>query len=103
VGFGQSITEIQQSVGDYFAPAQGGRFMSRVVEDAITWLGAHGAVAMGQSSWGPTGFGLVESEAKAAALLQEMQQKWPSGAGLKFVIARGRNRGGDIEVIHNAA
>jgi hypothetical protein len=32
-----------------------------------------------------------------------MQQKWPSETGLSFVIARGRNRGGDIDVIHSAA
>jgi hypothetical protein len=32
-----------------------------------------------------------------------MRQKLPSGTGLNFVIARGRNRGGDIEVIHSAA
>ncbi|MGH8477888.1 MAG: beta-ribofuranosylaminobenzene 5'-phosphate synthase family protein, partial [Methylococcales bacterium] len=73
-GFGQVVTEIQQSVGDYFAPAQGGRFMSPDVENAITWLGARGAVALGQSSWGPTGFCAVENETRARDLVDQIRR-----------------------------
>ncbi len=55
--FGEGVASVQEIVGDYFAPAQGGgRFMSagvgRVAE-RLKGLGAHG---IGQSSWGPTGF-----------------------------------------------
>jgi beta-RFAP synthase len=101
--FGGAIAELQAAIGDHFAPVQGARFLSGAVAQTLDWLRAQGIQGVGQSSWGPTGFAIVESEAKAAALLQEMQQKWPSGAGLSFTIARGRNRGGDIDVIHNAA
>jgi beta-ribofuranosylaminobenzene 5'-phosphate synthase len=94
VGFGQSVTEIQQSVGDYFAPAQGGRFMSRTVEDAITWLGAHGAVAMGQSSWGPTGFCLVENESRARELVDNISRQSRDKPELSFRIVSAQNEGG---------
>ena len=63
--FGQVITELQESVGNYFAPAQGGHFISPQVDEAIRWLGQNGAVALGQSSWGPTGFCLLALSASA--------------------------------------
>ena len=64
---------------------------------ALARLEAEGVTCIGQSSWGPTGFGVVESEtvaAKAVALLE----KQFAGKGLTFVVARGRNRGGEIKI-----
>ncbi|MGH8549622.1 MAG: beta-ribofuranosylaminobenzene 5'-phosphate synthase family protein [Methylococcales bacterium] len=94
LGFGQVITEIQQSVGDYFAPAQGGRFMSRDVEAAIAWFGAHGAVAMGQSSWGPTGFCVVENESRARELVENISRLSRNKPDLSFRIVSAQNEGG---------
>ncbi|MCI0653121.1 MAG: GHMP kinase [Methylococcaceae bacterium] len=99
-GFGQVITEIQQSVGDYFAPAQGGRFMSREVEAAITWLGARGAVAMGQSSWGPTGFCAVEYETHARDLVDKITRLSRNTPELSFHIVSPRNEGGDTRFVN---
>ena len=93
VGFGAVITELQNSVGDYFAPAQGGRFTSPEVGEALAWLGARGAVGLGQSSWGPTGFCLVESAARASRLIDSVCGRY---AGLSFISASARNRGADI-------
>ena len=101
--FGGAIAELQAAIGDHFAPVQGARFLSAAVTETLEWLRAQGVQGVGQSSWGPTGFGVVESEAKANMLLREMQKKWPSGTGLSVMIARGRNRGGEIDVIHSAA
>lgn len=94
VGFGQAITEIQQSVGDYFAPVQGGRFMSPKVASAIAWLGARGAVAMGQSSWGPTGFCAVENEAHACDLVDKISHLSRDIPELSFRIVSAQNEGG---------
>ncbi|MCI0734272.1 MAG: GHMP kinase [Methylococcaceae bacterium] len=94
IGFGQAITEIQQSVGDYFAPAQGGRFMSRDVEAAIAWFGEHGAVAMGQSSWGPTGFCAVQNEARARELVDSIGRLSRDRPNLSFRIVSAQNEGG---------
>jgi beta-ribofuranosylaminobenzene 5'-phosphate synthase len=93
--FGRAVSELQRIVGDHFAPAQGGRFSSPVVSAALSRLEAEGITCVGQSSWGPTGFAVVESEAiawNAVALLK----KQFAGGGLDFVVCRGRNRGGDI-------
>ena len=96
--FGSAIAELQRAIGDYFAPVQGARFLSRAVADVLAWLEAEGIAGVGQSSWGPTGFGLVGGEAAVAALLTAARRRWPAESGLAFAVSRGRNRGADIEV-----
>lgn len=93
--FGRAVSELQRIVGDYFAPAQGGRFASTLVAAALARLEAEGVTCVGQSSWGPTGFAVVESAAVAAKAVDSLEQQF-AGTGLSFEIARGRNRGGEI-------
>ncbi|MDD5033533.1 MAG: GHMP kinase [Methylococcaceae bacterium] len=92
-GFGSVITELQNSVGDHFAPVQGGRFTSPEVGEALAWLALQGAVGIGQSSWGPTGFCLVESPQRADDLVSQAGRLW---SGLDFLAASARNRGAEI-------
>jgi beta-RFAP synthase len=94
-GFGRAVQELQRVIGDYFAPAQGGRFASAQVAAALARLEAEGVTCVGQSSWGPTGFAVVESEAVAAQAVGALQKEF-AGTGLEFEITRGRNRGGEI-------
>lgn len=98
-GFGAAVTEIQRSVGDYFAPAQGGRFASPAVSEVLAWLEQEGVRGFGQSSWGPTGFALFPSEARAERFLDAARAAWPAGSGLRFEIRRGRNTGATAAVI----
>lgn len=97
--FGKAIGELQRSVGDHFKPVQGGRFMSSMVADVLAWLEAEGIAGVGQSSWGPTGFGIIGGEAEAIRLLGAARRRWPAESGLSFAVTRGRNRGADIEVV----
>lgn len=94
--FGRAIGELQRVVGDYFSPAQGGRFSSWRVAEALAWMESQGIAGVGQSSWGPTGFAIVGDEARAAALVRAAQSRW--GGSLQFRICSGRNRGGDVEL-----
>ena len=67
--FGSALTDIQKVVGGHFAAAQGGSaWSSPAVGRVIERLGGAGAVGIGQSSWGPTGFAFVENHAAAARL-----------------------------------
>lgn len=91
--FGAAITELQQRVGDHFAPAQGGRFTSPSVSEALQWLGANGAAGLGQSSWGPTGFCFVDDEVQAEALACEARVRFANRPELQFRIAKARNHG----------
>jgi beta-RFAP synthase len=93
---GESIGEIQDRVGDHFAPAQGGRYSSSRVAAVLHWLRGAGFEGVGQSSWGPTGFVLVASEEQARALADEMTKRFGGDGELSFRICSGRNRGAEI-------
>ena len=66
--FGAALTQIQNLVGDYFASTQGGRFSSSPSSECIKFMLDHGALGAGQSSWGPTVYGLVEGKRQAEKL-----------------------------------
>jgi beta-ribofuranosylaminobenzene 5'-phosphate synthase len=91
----RALGEIQARLGDYFSPAQNGRFSSPVVADAVTWLGAQGITGTGQSSWGPTGFALFESAAEATRMAERLRDGLGSHA-LELQVVAGRNAGAEI-------
>lgn len=93
MAFGSVVSELQSAVGDHFAKAQGGRFTSPAVATAIEWLANAGAVGVGQSSWGPTGFCLVNGEQRARHLLDEIKKNHIVDSNLEFIIASPRNHG----------
>jgi beta-ribofuranosylaminobenzene 5'-phosphate synthase len=96
--FGSAITEIQSCVGGYFAPAQGGSaFTSPDVEAVLTALGGEGAVGIGQSSWGPTGFAFAASEDDARRLAHGARVH-PRGQGLDIRVCAGFNQPAEITV-----
>jgi beta-ribofuranosylaminobenzene 5'-phosphate synthase len=92
--FGAAVTTIQTLIGTHFAPAQGGVFTSRRVEALARRLVDAGAVGIGQSSWGPTGFAFAPSEDEARRLVDSVKDA--TGAGIEIRIVRGRNSGAKI-------
>lgn len=101
-GFGRAVGELQRTVGDHFAPFQGGRFTSPGVADALGWLESRGIPGVGQSSWGPTGFAIIGDAERAEALLIAARRRW-QGSPLEFHLCRGRNRGAVIEHVFDDA
>lgn len=93
--FGESISEIQRVVGDYFAQAQGARYASPAVAKVLGWLGNQGIKATGQSSWGPTGFAIVEGETQAVTVMRQLRAEFP-GVSLQYQIVAGQNYGAEI-------
>lgn len=94
--FGDVITQLQQSVGEHFASVQGGIFTSSEVSEVMQWLEQQGAVAIGQTSWGPTGFCAIDNAEKADDLVSEMKQIFSHLSHLSFVSTSARNSGGDV-------
>ena len=90
--FASAVTQLQNVVGDHFAPAQGGRYASESVTEVLKHLLARGHIGVGQSSWGPTGFVLIEGAAKATRLQKEMQERF-ANRSLRFQVVSGRNDG----------
>ncbi|MDD5580618.1 MAG: GHMP kinase [Methylobacter sp.] len=99
IKFGEVITQLQRSVGEHFALAQGGVFASLEVAQAMQWLDRQGAVAIGQTSWGPTGFCAIEGAQPAEAIACQARQQFAHFDQLSFFTASARNSGGDIFVI----
>ena len=97
--FGHSIQALQAHVGDYFAPAQGGRYASPQVGAVLAYLGRAGVACFGQSSWGTTGFAVFESEVSANAMLQQLQTQFLEYENISYQIVSGKNTGATIQEI----
>ena len=93
--FGFAIQELQSHVGDYFAPAQGGRYASQQVGAVLQALQNMGVACFGQSSWGPTGFAVFENELEAEKHLQQLETMFLD-SHLSWKICSARNAGAEI-------
>ncbi|MGR8933507.1 MAG: beta-ribofuranosylaminobenzene 5'-phosphate synthase family protein [Gammaproteobacteria bacterium] len=95
--FGDVITQLQQAVGEHFARAQGGVFTSTEVGEAIQWLAGQGAVALGQTSWGPTGFCAIKGIERAEILHKRVTAQFAGYKNLSFMIVSARNSGAEVQ------
>ncbi len=95
--FGNSIQELQSHVGDYFAPAQGGRYASAQVGAVLEHLGRKGVACFGQSSWGPTGFAVFESESDAVSILNALQLQFAELNNISYQVTRANNSGATVQ------
>jgi beta-RFAP synthase len=97
---GSAIGEIQRAVGDHFAPAQNGRFVSPAVSAVLAWLEAQGVAGIGQSSWGPTGFAILPDADSAGMLCREAERRFGTAhEKLRFMVTRARNRGAEVKAV----
>jgi beta-RFAP synthase len=95
--FGAAISRIQQIVGTYFAPAQGGSsYTSAAVAEALRELQNHGAKGIGQSSWGPTGFAFAANPDEAQRLCDLLRAKI-AALGVDIMICKGLNHGAIVK------
>lgn len=95
--FGAALTEIQRIVGGHFAAAQGGSpWTSPAVGELLKRAETLGATGIGQTSWGPTGFGFAPSTDVADRLYHSLVEE-AKARGLEIAIVRGRNAGATIE------
>lgn len=96
VPFAAGITRVQRILGEHFAPAQSGNvYTSAAVGRLMEWIGTLGdpLAGIGQSSWGPTGFAIVPSQARAEALVDAARAAGVVDASLLLCIVAGRNTG----------
>ncbi|GBD43280.1 4-diphosphocytidyl-2-C-methyl-D-erythritol kinase [bacterium HR40] len=91
----RGLGEIQELLGAWYAPVQGGSaFSSPAVAEVVAWLKAQGLEGIGQSSWGPTAFALVPDEVSAARLAAQVRRRFGARrAELEVLVVAGRNRG----------
>jgi beta-RFAP synthase len=95
--FATGLTRMQQVLGEHFGPAQGGdAFASPAVRRLVEWVGRHAGAAIGQSSWGPTGFAVFASAADAQAALDAARVAGVVDPGLELHVVRARNQGATL-------
>ena len=97
--FGAAIRELQMRTGDHFAPAQGGRYASPRVTEVLAWLESAEVACFGQSSWGPTGFVVLENEIMANDMIARLRKEFVHYEALEFMLCEGRNEGGIVSDI----
>jgi beta-RFAP synthase len=96
--FAAGVTHIQRVLGAHFAAGQGGHvFTSAAVARVFDWIAAHDPMAgLGQSSWGPTGFAILPSLARAEVLAEELRAAGVVAPSLTLRIVSGRNTGAAV-------
>ncbi len=94
--FGAALSEIQAIVGGHFSAAQGGHpWTSPAVGALLERARELGATGIGQTSWGPTGFGFVPDQDVADSLYHSLVGD-AKAKGLEIAIVRGRNTGATV-------
>lgn len=98
--FAPGLNRVQQLLGDHFAPAQSGSaWTSASVGRLMQWWGARAensagdAAAIGQSSWGPTGFAIVPSASAAQGLVEAARAAGVIDPALELCIVSARTSG----------
>ena len=98
--FATGVSHIQKVLGDHFAPAQqGSAYTSAAVGQMVQWMAEASAppgAAVGQSSWGPTGFVVLPSQAQAEALVEAARSAGLVPAPLAVRIVRARPHGATL-------
>ena len=72
--FGDALSKVQRITGGWFAEQQGGIFAPGPTEQLIARMAGWGAHGVGQSSWGPAAYGLVENGRAATSLAEQVRQ-----------------------------
>ena len=81
-GFGAALGEVQRITGGWFASAQGGVFAPGVTGELVERLRAWGATGVGQSSWGPAVYGIVDNPGASRALAERARGMMGPGASV---------------------
>ncbi|MEM0228182.1 MAG: hypothetical protein QXJ22_05335, partial [Ignisphaera sp.] len=96
--FGKALTKLQVIVGEYFSKFQGGIYCCREAEEIVRILldaGVHGA---GQSSWGPTVYGIVDGRDNATWILQKVVDRVQKlGIEFDYHLVNARRNGATIK------
>jgi beta-RFAP synthase len=83
--FGTALEEIQASVGEWFAPVQGGPYARPESEALVSALRAQGLRGVGQSSWGPTLYGFSDGSPKRRTeILGSLHDELRPAGGMAF-------------------
>ncbi len=93
---GNALHEFNRLSGQYFSEHQHGCWHSETCSRIVSDILSLGISAVGQSSWGPTLFCIVEDETRAHWLIKELSRRKPelySADEVAFLLTDGDNKG----------
>ena len=93
--FAKALAELQETVGSMFSDYQGGVF-TRYSTSIVEYMRELGVKGIGQSSWGPTIYGILDNHEKALDVLNKVKNKFPD---INAFITTPRNKGVDIRIV----
>ena len=77
--FGAALSEVQEINGRWFSHAQGGTFAPGASSALVQRMREWGAAGVGQSSWGPAVYAIVDGDAAAHSLSNRVRDAIGSG------------------------
>jgi beta-RFAP synthase len=96
--FGEALTAIQEVTGNYFAHVQGGTYSNLKTASTLEFLKSLNVYGFGQSSWGPTVYGIVKQK-DANQTLKKVRTHLKEGVGGQAFVAKANNKGATIKTI----
>ena len=88
--FGEALYEFNARVGKMFAPVQGSIYGGPIVADVIAFLRGQGVHGAGQSSGGPTVFGMAPDIDRATNLARRVGERFTAA---RYLIAKANGKG----------
>jgi len=95
LAFGEALYDFNRRVGEAFRPVQGGTYTHAQAADVVAYARLHGIRAVGQSSWGPAIFAIVEDAEQAEDLSRRLAQRFALAPG-EVVVTAASNQGAEI-------
>jgi beta-ribofuranosylaminobenzene 5'-phosphate synthase len=96
--FGDALTQIQMEIGESFSDIQAGKYFRSTIVEGLEVMQKLGAYGVGQSSWGPTFYGLFQRE-EAVEAQQNVQAYLKKSLHGDVFIAKANNRGAYIKLL----
>ena len=93
--FGEGLTAFNQKLGQFWSSYQEGTYRNKVVEGGIKLMLQHSSCAC-QTSWGPTFYSLVQGEAEAKRLTEELKQYLKKSSGGEVFCTKANNSGASL-------
>ena len=93
--FGEGLTLFNLKLGEFWSRYQGGVYCHPIVEEGVKIMLRRSKCAC-QSSWGPTFYSIVEGEAHAKELVEELRAFLNANGGGKVFYVKADNDGAEV-------
>lgn len=94
--FSKSLSQLEEKVGEMFSFIQKGTFRAEIIDSGIQFLLANGALGGGQSSWGPSFYGIIKDKTQAKKLKENVSEFLDERTGGITFYTTANNQGAKI-------